>query len=139
MKILIACSETEITGYVEKTLSIQQPDWELATTTSGKQCLKAVKNGNCPDLIIIGIKLEDIPCFNLIETIRDDSDIPIIVLSMDRDLNTLVRAFNAGASDYIAVPFNKAVFIARLKALHRRRTWDMPASEKRRRESPITE
>jgi DNA-binding response OmpR family regulator len=133
MKILIAIDDEDIIRHVTMTLNTNKPDWELSIIDSGKQCLKAVSNGNCPDVVILGLNIPDIPCFDLIEKIRDNSDVLIVVLSDDKDMNTLVRAFSAGANDYIMEPFNKAVFIARLQSLVRRRTWDMQATEKRQR------
>jgi DNA-binding response OmpR family regulator len=137
MKILIASSDIEETGYIQKMLNIHQPDWELSIAGSGKQCLESVKNGCCPDIVVLDINISDTPCFYLIDIIRDDSDVPIIVLSDDKEMDTLVRAFDAGASDYIVKPFNKAVFIARLNSLYRRRKWDMQAVEKRQKEIPV--
>jgi DNA-binding response OmpR family regulator len=69
--------------------------------------------------------------FELIENIRDYSDVPIIFLSDDNDIQTLVRAFDAGANDYIVVPFNKVIFIARIKARIRRRDWDIQVIERK--------
>jgi DNA-binding response OmpR family regulator len=44
-------------------------------------------------------------------------------------MQTLVKAFDAGTNEYIVKPFNKAIFMARLKALLRRRAWDIQARE----------
>jgi PleD family two-component response regulator len=44
-------------------------------------------------------------------------------------VNTLVKAFEAGVSDYIVAPFSKEVFIARIKAQIRRKEWDIHAEE----------
>ncbi|MDD4923581.1 MAG: response regulator [Dehalococcoidales bacterium] len=129
MKILVASSDIDLTEYIYDALNICQPDWELSITDSGKQCLETVRNGNCPDIILLGIKI-DVHCLKLIEMIRDCSDVLIIVFSGDKDIDTLTKAFNAGANDYIVKPFNKSVFIARLKALYRRRVWDTQAIEK---------
>ncbi len=134
MKILVASSDIDLTEYIHDTLNVCQPDWELSITDSGKQCLEAVKNGKCPDIIIMGIEIGNIPCFNLIERIRDYSDVLIIVFSGNKDIDTLTKAFDAGANDYIVKPFNKSVFITRLKALYRRKVWDMQAAENRQQE-----
>jgi DNA-binding response OmpR family regulator len=139
MRILIASNNKELTEYIFHILSISQPDWKLATTDSGKQCVEAVKNGSCPDIIIMGMDLADDSCFKLIEVIRCNSEVPIVVISNDKEIDTLVRAFNAGANDYIAKALNKDVFVARLKALYRRRAWDMQAIKKRQQESLIKE
>jgi DNA-binding response OmpR family regulator len=128
MEILIADTNSEILEDVLLTLNQYQPDWQLSIINAGKECLDIIKNGNCPDAVILGMQLSDMSGFELIGHIRDDSDIPVIFLSCDKDIQTLVKAFDSGANDYIVKPFNKAVFIARLKALIRRREWDIKAN-----------
>jgi DNA-binding response OmpR family regulator len=68
---------------------------------------------------------------DLIKMIRDNSEIPVIFLSDDKDINTLVNAFDAGANDFVVIPFNKAIFIARIKACVRRRCWDIQVIERK--------
>ena len=70
------------------------------------------------------MELSDISGLELIELIRDDSDTPIIFLSDDKEIKTLVKAFDRGATDYIVKPFSNNVFMARLKALIRREVWN---------------
>jgi DNA-binding response OmpR family regulator len=125
MKILIAESDCRIVDILETVIKTSQPDWNLSFTTSGKECIDVVKNGSCPDMVITGMELSDMSGFELIENIRDYSDVPVVFLSCDNDIQTLVRAFDAGANDYIVVPFNKVIFIARIKARIRRRDWNI--------------
>jgi DNA-binding response OmpR family regulator len=96
----------------------------LAIGFCREKCLDAVKNVERYDVVLLGMELSDMSCFELIWQIRDDSDIPVLILSYDNDTKKLVRAFEAGASEYMTCPFNKDILIARLKALVRRRQWD---------------
>ncbi len=129
MKILIAESDCRIVDILETVIKTSQPDWNLSFTTSGKECIDVVKNGSCPDMVITGMELSDMSGFELIENIRDYSDVPVVFLSCDNDIQTLVRAFDAGANDFVVVPFNRAIFIARIKARIRRRDWDKQNKE----------
>jgi len=86
---------------------------------------------NASDIVILGMQLSDTPGLQLIENIRDDSDVPVIFLSSDKNMETLVKAFDKGANDYIVKPFNNAILIARLKALVRRSNWDMQSKNKK--------
>jgi two-component system KDP operon response regulator KdpE len=129
MNILIVDADAESVEGISRILSLGQPDWQLSIINSGKQCLDMVKDGSCPDVVILGLRLDDMPGLDLIERIRDYSDIPVIVLSHDKDIDTLVKAFDSGANDYITMPFNKMTFLARFKALIRRRAWDIQAEE----------
>jgi two-component system KDP operon response regulator KdpE len=127
--ILIVDTNSESIDNVVRILSVDQFDWVTSIIDSGKQCLDAVKNDSCPDAVIIGMQLADVPGLDLVERIREYSDVPIIVLSHDKDIFTLVKAFDNGPNDYKVEPFNKNVFIARLKALIRRRMWDIRIKE----------
>jgi DNA-binding response OmpR family regulator len=129
MKILIAESNCRVIEMIKTDVSSSQPDWELSFTTSGKECIDVLENGNLPDVIILGMELSDMSGFELIGKVRDYSDVPIVFLSGDNDIQTLVNAFEAGANDFVVVPFNKAIFIARIKARIRRRDWDIQAAE----------
>jgi DNA-binding response OmpR family regulator len=129
MKILIAESDCRIVEILKTVIKTSQPDWNLSFTTSGKECIDVVKNGSCPDMVITGMELSDMSGFELIENIRDYSDVPVVFLSGSNDIQTLVMAFDKGANDFVVVPFNRAIFIARIKARIRRRDWDKQNKE----------
>ena len=131
VEILIADTNSEMIENVRITLNINQPDWNLSIIDSGKQCLDMVKNGSCPYIVILGMELSDMSGFELIEKIRDYSDVPVVFFSDNNDIQILVRAFDSGANDYIVWPFNKTIFVARLKAMMRRRDWDIQSIEKK--------
>lgn len=131
MKIIMADSDTEVVEKVRFTLNLWTPDWELVTAGSGEECVDILQNENHADAIVIGMQLRDMAGLDLICQIRDESDVPIIVISLDKNIETLVRAFENGASDYMVFPFNEKIFIAKLKALIRRREWDMQARKSR--------
>jgi two-component system, sensor histidine kinase ChiS len=121
IEVLVAATDTETLMELNDTFNKMQPAWHLSVIGSGKECLSFINNGICPDLIILDINLSDMSGIDLIPQIRDDSDIPIIILSSEKNIETLIASFESGANDYIVKPFNKAIFIARLKTIVRRR------------------
>jgi DNA-binding response OmpR family regulator len=130
MKIIVADTENETIENISYLLSLYRLNWQMSITNSGKQCLEILKK-SYPDAILLGMQLCDMPGLDLIKKIRDDSDVPIMVLSRERNINTLVAIFDAGANDYVIKPFNNHIFIARLKALIRRKTWDAEAKKEK--------
>jgi two-component system response regulator VicR len=130
MKILIADNDFDSVEDISVALNRCTPELEFTTTNSGKQCLRMIKD-NASDIVILGMQLCDTPGLQLIENIRDDSDVPVIFLSSDKNTETLVKAFDKGANDYVVKPFNNAILIARLKALVRRSNWDMQSKNKK--------
>jgi DNA-binding response OmpR family regulator len=109
-----------------------QPDWKVFAVNSDEYHLKAIKILNCLDIIIISMRFYSSNILNLLRHIRIDSDLPIVILSKDTRMETLVQAFESGADDFIILPLNKTIFVARLKALVRRREWEIPKIYKRR-------
>jgi DNA-binding response OmpR family regulator len=131
LDILVIDADSGSTNDIYLTLNQYQPDWKLSIISTGKQCLDMINNGACPDTIILGTQITDMSGVVLIEQIRNDSDIPVIVISRDESLETLVKNLDAGANDYIVYPFNRAIFIARIQALSRRRNWDIQVMQDR--------
>ena len=130
VNILFANSECEFTNSILKLLLSGDSNWNIHTVYSGKHCLEIVNNENHPDAIILGMKLGDTTGLELTERIRDYSDIPIILLSNESGIYTLVKAFDSGVNDYIMLPFNEQIFLARLKAVIRRSNWDKQTKSK---------
>ncbi len=125
MKILVTDTNSVLSEHVCTIISRLQPDWNVVMAKSGMNCLSILGNGLKPDIVLTGMQLSDMTGFELIKHIRDDSDIPIVFLSEDHNIELLVKAFETGANDYMTKPYHDAVFIARLKALARRRAWDV--------------
>jgi DNA-binding response OmpR family regulator len=124
INILIVDSDTEAIDHISSILGEADSDWGILTLSSGKECLDIISNEDYPDVVILGMELKDMTGIELTVRIRDYSDVPVILLSNERELYTLVKAFDSGVNDFVFTPFNEAIFIARIKALVRRREWD---------------
>ena len=127
MTVLITDTDRGMIKDIKLLFNLCEPDWQVLVCYSAEQCLTAVSH--CPDLYIIGLDLPDMAGFYLIEKIRNDSDIPIVAISNNSTESMLVKAFDSGANDYIVKPFNKPLFLARLRAFLRRYKWDNDAKK----------
>ena len=73
-----------------------------------------------PSVVVLDIGLPDIDGWEVLERIRDVSNVPVLLL-MARNLEfDKVRGLQAGADDYLTKPFGNAELIARVRALIRR-------------------
>ena len=69
------------------------------------------------DLVLLDIMLGDDNGINLCKKIREDNNIPIIIVSaLSADQDRLL-GFEVGADDYIAKPFNPQILLAKIKAV----------------------
>lgn len=69
-----------------------------------------------PDLIILDLGLPDRDGMELLEKVRQESLIPVIVLSARSDEVDKVNALDAGANDYVTKPFGAAELLARVRS-----------------------
>ena len=74
------------------------------------------------DLVLLDVMLGDDNGINLCKKIREDNNIPIIIVSaLSADQDRLL-GFEVGADDYIAKPFNPQILLAKIKAVLKRGT-----------------
>ncbi len=73
-----------------------------------------------PHAVILDVTLPDVSGISLCCAIRERSSVPVLILSAQAELQTRLRAFEAGADDFLAIPFSAAEVLARLKAMRRR-------------------
>ena len=80
----------------------------------------ALEMGNC-DLMILDVNLPDGSGFDFLREIREKSDVPVMMLTVNDMEADIVSGLEAGADDYMAKPFSLAVLRARVNTLLRRR------------------
>jgi DNA-binding response OmpR family regulator len=73
-----------------------------------------------PDLVILDVGLPDLDGWQVLERIRDMSDVPVLMLTALSTERDKVRGFNAGADDYLTKPFSRVELLARIQAISRR-------------------
>ncbi|BEV73437.1 MULTISPECIES: two-component system response regulator KdpE [unclassified Paludibacterium] len=90
---------------------------------SGKKGLIEVETRK-PDLVILDLGLPDLDGVEVIQRLRQWSQVPILVLSARTQEAQKVAALDAGAEDYLTKPFGVAECLARVRVLLRRRVRD---------------
>lgn len=80
-----------------------------------------------PAAVAVALELPGVSGWEVLATIRELSDVPVLILAGEDTETTRVRALRAGADDFVGRPFRKAEIVARLEALlRRRRTMEEP-------------
>ncbi len=73
-----------------------------------------------PDLVLLDIMMPGPDGFMTLNSIRQYSNIPVIMVTAKREPETLQRAIDLGADDYVKKPFRPGELLARIKAKLRR-------------------
>jgi DNA-binding response OmpR family regulator len=93
--------------------------FDVATATHPAKGLKKLKQ-TTPDLVILDIMLPEMDGFEVCRTIRQTSDVPIIMLTARGEITDKVVGLELGADDYLAKPFEPRELVARIQSVLRR-------------------
>jgi len=116
-KILIIEDEKKISDIVKTYL--ERDGFDVTAAGTGKEALKLIRDKF--DLIILDLKLPDMDGETICGSVREFSDVPIIMLTAKSSEEERVRGLGIGADDYVIKPFSPRELVARVKA-HLRRT-----------------
>ncbi len=117
MKILIADDDLELLAPIGFTLS--QSGFTVVKAGDGIAALR-VFGQEAPDLVLLDINMPGASGFDVCARIRDQSRVPVMMLTARGEEEDLVKALELGADDYLNKPFSPRTLIARVKALLRR-------------------
>jgi two-component system response regulator MprA len=93
---------------------------------SGQDGLKLAREQE-PDLIVLDVLLPDLDGFEVCRRLRGDGDVPVLMLTARDEVADRVRGLDVGADDYLVKPFAVDEFLARIRALLRRRSSEVRA------------
>lgn len=111
-KVLIIEDEENINNLVAALMETN--GYQVLKATSGKSG-KLLFSSHRPDIVILDLGLPDMDGVMLLQEIRKDSLVPIIVLSARTGEKDKVEALDLGANDYVTKPFGSAELVARVR------------------------
>lgn len=112
-KILIIEDETAIADLERDYLEINE--YEVTIENDGKKGLEIAMQQEF-DLIILDLMLPGMDGYEICKKIREEKNIPIIMVSAKKDDIDKVRGLGLGADDYMTKPFSPSELVARVKA-----------------------
>jgi len=126
-RVLAIDDELQILRFLRR--SLEDAGYHSIVTGDPSQVMKLVEMEE-PDIILLDLRLPGVSGFDLLQRIREFSDVPIIFLTASsRDQDT-VSALKMGADDYVTKPFSPSELLARIEAALRRRA--LPGMAERR-------
>lgn len=112
-KILIIEDEEAIADLEKDYLELN--DFEVSIENTGDRGLETALNGEF-DLIILDLMLPGMDGFEICKRIREEKNIPILMVSAKKDDIDKIRGLGLGADDYLTKPFSPSELVARVKA-----------------------
>lgn len=122
-RILVVDDEPQIRRFLRHGLGGQ--GYDVREAADAAAALREAVNGR-PDLVVLDLGLPDRDGLEVLAELRRFSRVPVFVLSARGREAEKVRAFDAGADDYVVKPFGMPELLARVKAALRRRPGDAP-------------
>ncbi len=100
--------------------SLRMEGYEVRASSDGQQ---AIEDGHhfAPDLVILDLGLPRVDGLDVARSLRENDDVPILILTARDALESRVEGLDAGADDYLVKPFERQELLARMRALLRRR------------------
>lgn len=115
-KVLIVEDEAKI-GEITKAY-LQRDGYEATHVLTGGEALEKLSEGY--DLVILDLMLPDMDGEEICRSLREHSDIPIIMVTAKSDEEDRIAGLGLGADDYVVKPFSPRELVARVAALLRR-------------------
>ncbi len=100
-------------------LLLERSGHTVRVVADGRAALRAVHQLR-PDLVVLDVELPGLTGWEVLERIRDISDVPVLMLTAHGREGDRVRGLRGGADDYLTKPFANAELTARIEALLRR-------------------
>ena len=116
-KILVVDDEISLQETLAYNLS--REGYQVEVAGDGNQALHLARTSK-PDLVILDVMLPGLDGFEVCRILRQEANIPILMLTARDDEIDRVVGLEVGADDYLAKPFSMRELIARVKALLRR-------------------
>ncbi len=116
-KILVVDDDKEIAEAIAKLLELN--NFQVLIAQDGVEALKIVREGGL-DLIILDVMMPKLDGMTALKILREENNIPVIMLSAKSEDYDKVLGLQVGADDYIVKPYNPQELVARVNATIRR-------------------
>ncbi len=125
-KPLVLVVDDEPTVRETIAINLRREGLEIALASSGPEAVAQSRNLS-PDLIVLDVMLPGMDGFEVCRVIREQSTVPILLLSARSEEIDRVVGLEIGADDYLTKPFAMRELVARVRAMLRRSRMQAPA------------
>ena len=123
--ILVIDDDRNILAIIE--MYLRKAGYEVTCVERGDEALQAFRRAQ-PALVVLDVMLPGMDGWEVLDKLRQESDVPVIMLTAKGDTLDRIQGLDLGADDYIVKPFDAKELLARIKAVLRRSS--LPDNEK---------
>jgi len=116
--VLVVEDDTDIAGVLRR--SLDKEGYDVRVAPDGETAIDEAGVFE-PDAVVLDLGLPRLDGVEVCRRLRDDGDVPILILTARDALEARVEGLDSGADDYLVKPFERDELLARLRALLRRR------------------
>ena len=117
-RVLVVEDDVEITDALRR--SLRNEGYDVRTAGDGIEALDVAADF-VPDLVVLDLGLPRLDGTEVCRRLRAEGDVPILTLTARAETEDRVSGLDIGADDYLVKPFERLEFLARIRALMRRR------------------
>ena len=117
-KILICDDEKDIVSALR--IYLEAEGYTVEEAFNGKQALQKLKEQNDISLVLLDIMMPELDGISTIATLREQYNLPVILLTAKSEDTDKILGLNVGADDYVTKPFNPVELLARVRSQLRR-------------------
>ena len=133
-KVLVVDDDVKTVELVK--LYLNRDGYRVLTAYDGVEALRLAREGH-PDLIVLDLMLPGIDGLQVCRVLRDESDVPIIMLTAKTSDQDRLTGLDLGADDYVTKPFSPRELAARVRAVLRRLPGERGPAEIKRGELTV--
>jgi len=115
--ILVIDDDRNILAIIE--MYLKKEGFEVVTCERGDTAIETFRKA-APSLVVLDVMLPGMDGWEVLAKLREESAVPVIMLTAKGDTTDRIQGLDLGADDYMAKPFEAKELIARIKAVMRR-------------------
>jgi DNA-binding response OmpR family regulator len=117
-RVLVVEDDMDIAGVLRR--SLDKEGYDVRVAGDGESAIDEAGVFE-PDAVVLDLGLPRLDGVDVCRRLREDGDVPILILTARDALESRVEGLDSGADDYLVKPFERDELLARLRALLRRR------------------
>ncbi len=115
--VLVVDDEPRMINFIRMNLELE--NFRVTSAENGFEAVKKTRE-MLPDCVLLDVMMPDMDGFETLKAIREESNVPVIMLTAKSEEDDKVKGLSLGADDYVTKPFSPRELVTRVKAVVRR-------------------